>query len=949
MHRNLSLLGVAAVMVVSTAANAAMVRESFNAGLGQFDLVVNLPGEGSDFGFSNTSNAGGSAGELGGTLARTDVARYVADGTLGGDLTTNEELTMSGQFMLEDINFDGTFFFGYFNTSTFAERSAFPSPGMGFFFFEPGGSSGGGFRVQIVAGGSATGKNAPPHAPVDQVVNFSLTFTPSGNGDGSGTLSGYIGSEDVTDDIGPNDDVYDAFGLGVGFQSATAINAANVYFDNLQYTAVVAAGGDIAHSPSPEDEAKDVLRDGALGWQPGELANTHDVYFGTVFDDVNNATTTFDPAAVYMGRQSESTYVPRRLDLGRTYYWRVDEVTAPPDYTIFRGDVWSFTVEPEGVLLASELITVTASSVDSSQIDPNATINGTGLDEKNLHNNEKTAMWLCSVADPEPWIQYDFDKAYKLHDMVVWNHNSDSELTLGYGIRQARIETSVDGETWTELDGLQTFNQAPGTPGYAANTTVSLGGVIAQAVRITALSNWSSWPEIFTQKGLSEVQFSYVLVWARTPDPNSGATDVGVDVILGWRAGREADKHDVYLSTDEQAVIYGTAPVTTVTETSYRASLDVDSTYYWRVDEVNDAETPTTWQGEIWNLSTPEYLVVDDFESYNEIPAGEEGSNLVYLTWIDGFDNPSGNGSTMGHTVPFEPSMESVTVYDGSQSAPLYYDNSTASLSEVTANTSDLAIGRDWTVGSPQTLVLWVYGAIDNAPQQMYVKVGSAKVLYDGDITIPMWRQWNIDLAGLGINLSNVAQLAIGLERIGATGGSGMVFVDEIRLYRQSPAIPIEEVWIEAEAGALGASLKTFDDPTAMGGKSIGSEDGDENSTGVAPGPEWIATYTFDVAGGDYKVYIRAQRATSDSFWVRITTATGQNFEDPDQPGTGWVDANQLAVPVAPAWGWDDVHSNNHGNQAAIWTLPAGTQTLQIAKRDDGVRLDAIVITDLLE
>ena len=94
------------------------------------------------------------------------------------------------------------------------------------------------------------------------------------------------------------------------------------------------------------------------------------------------------------------------------------------------------------------------------------------------------------------------------------------------------------------------------------------------------------------------------------------------------------------------------------------------------------------------------------------------------------------------------------------------------------------SVGRDWTIGSPQTLVLWVYGATDNTPQQMYVKVGSAKALYDGDVTEASWQQWSIDLAGLGINLSNVTQLSIGLERIGGTSGGGMVLVDEIRLHK---------------------------------------------------------------------------------------------------------------------------------------------------------------------
>jgi len=48
-------------------------------------------------------------------------------------------------------------------------------------------------------------------------------------------------------------------------------------------------GFGIAGDPVPADEATDVLRDAALSWAAGEFANTHDVYFGTAFDDVNDA------------------------------------------------------------------------------------------------------------------------------------------------------------------------------------------------------------------------------------------------------------------------------------------------------------------------------------------------------------------------------------------------------------------------------------------------------------------------------------------------------------------------------------------------------------------------------------------------------------------------------------------------------------------------------------
>ncbi|MHC4682390.1 MAG: hypothetical protein ACYTEK_27350, partial [Planctomycetota bacterium] len=59
-------------------------------------------------------------------------------------------------------------------------------------------------------------------------------------------------------------------------------------------------------------------------------------------------------------------------------------------------------------------------------------------------------------------------------------------------------------------------------------------------------------------------------------------------VTLAWRPGREAATHNVSLSTDEQAVIDGTVPAVSVADASYSSDLDLGSTYYWRIDEVND-------------------------------------------------------------------------------------------------------------------------------------------------------------------------------------------------------------------------------------------------------------------------------------------------------------------------------------------------------------------------
>jgi uncharacterized repeat protein (TIGR01451 family) len=86
-------------------------------------------------------------------------------------------------------------------------------------------------------------------------------------------------------------------------------------------------------------------RDINLVWCKGFFAadvNGHDVYFGTSFDDVNNATTT--TPSTYKGKQSEPNYLARNLAPYTTYFWRIDEVNlAGPDPCIWRGPVWSFT------------------------------------------------------------------------------------------------------------------------------------------------------------------------------------------------------------------------------------------------------------------------------------------------------------------------------------------------------------------------------------------------------------------------------------------------------------------------------------------------------------------------------------------------------------------------------------------------------------------------------
>jgi F5/8 type C domain-containing protein len=516
---------------------------------------------------------------------------------------------------------------------------------------------------------------------------------------------------------------------------------------------ILAIAPESARSPSPEKEATDVSRDLTVSWEPGQDISAHDVYLGTSLDDVNNASRANPMDVLVSQGQTVTTFDTGRLEFGLTYYWRIDEVLAV-DGSIFKGELWSFTVEP--FAYAVENIVTTTNTVSDPGLGLENTINGSGINADDQHSVVSSDMWMALPADADPvWIQYEFGQAYKLDEMQVWNYNVQFEPVLGFGLKDVTIEYSADGAEWTVL-GDVALAQATARADYAANTTVDFGGVAVKAVKITVNSNYGGLP----QYGLSEVRFMYVPANARKPIPAAEAVGVSVDSALTWRAGREAASHEVYLGTDaETLALAGSTDQATYSP----GSLDLDTTYYWKVDEVNEVEAISTWEGGVWSFTTQEFLVVDDFESYND------EDNVIYETWVDGWINET--GSTVSYlSAPF---AEQTIVNSGSQSMPLSYDNAGVATAE-----AELDLGQDWTANGAKSFSLSFYGAPDNTGQ-LYVKIGSTQIPYDGDITTEAWQVLTIDLSTVG-NVSNVSSLVIGIEGAGA---AGVVYIDDIRLY----------------------------------------------------------------------------------------------------------------------------------------------------------------------
>jgi hypothetical protein len=532
---------------------------------------------------------------------------------------------------------------------------------------------------------------------------------------------------------------------------------------------------ELAVNLSPEDEQIDVPRDSILAWGAGKFANTHDVYFGTTLDDVNDASRA-NPSDILVSQgQADTTYNAGILGFGQTYYWRVDEVNAAPDNTVFKGAVWSFTAEPYAIPV--EAITATASSSNADTMGPGNTINGIGLNELDQHSVEGKEMWLSGMGDLTPWIQYEFDKAYKLDEMLVWNSNQLIESFVGIGAKDVVIEYSTDGIDWLVLEGATELAQAPGAAGYEANTAVDFGGAMAQYIKITVNAGWGMLP----QYGLSEVRFLSIPIFAREAQPENGGTSTGANVLLSWRAGREAAAHQVYLGTEAEALTL----LGTTEDSNYDAGvLDYDTSYFWQIVEVNEAETPASHIGSIWSFATPAFGTVDNFDQY------DDKCNRIFFAWADGLghgggediedcdvpaSNGNGGGSIVGNSMA--PFAERTIVAAGSQSLPFSYDNAFGP-SEAT-----LTLGaEDWTASRVKSLALSFYGTEGNGGQ-LYVKINNSKVAYTGDaanIALAEWQSWVIDLATVGGNLENVTSLTIGVD---GTSAAGMLYIDEIGLY----------------------------------------------------------------------------------------------------------------------------------------------------------------------
>ncbi len=147
-------------------------------------------------------------------------------------------------------------------------------------------------------------------------IGDAITFT---GGSSYWTDTGYLASFQGTQQ----------YAFGAVITSDIPIYGILIKAPEIDPVSILAVGREVGLSsnPKPTEGATDVPRDVVTSWTPGRYAQMHDVYFGTVLEDVDNADRNNPLDVLVSQNQTPDSYSPAELlQFGQTYYWRVDEV-----------------------------------------------------------------------------------------------------------------------------------------------------------------------------------------------------------------------------------------------------------------------------------------------------------------------------------------------------------------------------------------------------------------------------------------------------------------------------------------------------------------------------------------------------------------------------------------------------------------------------------------------
>jgi hypothetical protein len=599
-----------------------------------------------------------------------------------------------------------------------------------------------------------------------------------------------------------------------------------------------------AWAPSPDDGLIFVGPDQILTWSSGTGALFHTVYFGETFDEVNDAV-----AGGWM--TSDATHDPGPLELNKTYYWRVDEFapagtikgdvwsfTTRPEIAVGDPSLLAWWTLDEGA---------GTNVLDWSGHDHHGTLAG---DTQWADGYDGGALRFDGQGDSADFGTPPDLYLPQVHSYTAWfkvgrdiNGDSGPQYILCIGSRSDLVFGVEDG---VGVDGdlsLHYYDTVPGFHAIGVGKTTwradewhfvvgtkdaeghkiyldgelrnsdtntnddNFGGATDRIISIGARA-WTGHQYYngliddvrIYDKALTEAEVQQLMrgdpLLAWKPDPVPGAVvDIRDVTMLRWSPGETAASHDVYLGNDKNALESQGNQAATSFPLAGLVELG-GGDYYWRIDEVEADGTVRT--GRVWKFTVRPYLLIDDFESYTN-----DSPNRLFQTWVDGLgfsqdehfpDGHPGNGTgaAVGHDIwnPDSPHFEGTIaeieiVHGGRQSMPLAYNNTNAPWYSEAERT--WAVPQDWTAHGVDTVTLYVRGAADNTPSQLYVVIEDSSGTVGVATTATEWVEVAIpasEFTAAGVNMAAVKKMSIGVgDRTGGTpGGAGVIYIDDVRL-----------------------------------------------------------------------------------------------------------------------------------------------------------------------
>jgi len=489
-----------------------------------------------------------------------------------------------------------------------------------------------------------------------------------------------------------------------------------------------------AFAPNPRDSDKWIDLNADLSWTRGQGASAHDVYFSTDEAAVAHRRAT----ALVAVAQTATTYDPGVLESETVFFWAVDETTSTG--VKYPGAVWRFTTAGAGggvkgeyfsnmTLTGGPALTRTDESIDFSW--------GEGSPDGTIPADRFGVRWTA-------------DLEIAVADTYTFITTTDDGVRLW--LNDERIIDS-----WIDQGTTDRFSKAmalePGIYSLVMEYYENGGGAVAQL----------SWRTPTVAREIIPAGPLQPPAHARAVYPSNGAVDTAQDVTLKWDAGDKALYHQVYFGRDANAV----ANATTETADLYLGELNLDevtchlgqlewnTTFWWRVDEVNPAEADSPWTGDVWSFTTADFLRVDDIESYDD---NIEASTTIWQTWIDGMTNGRTDSVVGNIDAPF---CEQMIVHGGLQAMPIDYNNVRSPYYSEIDRVFDSP--QNWTVNGVSHLTLWFRGwptsFFETSPGQYLISSNTADIWGTSDNFRFVYKKLNGDGA-------------VSAKVLGVTGGS---------------------------------------------------------------------------------------------------------------------------------------------------------------------------------